>query len=508
MNKLLTPLFFLFLTSGLYAQKYTSQITSQESEKWWQAEQNSGGSVLDLEKTHKSNITTNLDSNYTSFLVSNKGRYIWSRQPFSYKINENGLIIIDSNLESLDALSVGKSLREAFLIATNNHFRPSATLPANNLITNPQYVISDEILHELSQDEVLHYANNIIKSGFPAGTLIIDYSWQKHFGNFEIRADRFSDPKLMIDKLHEQGFSVVLTVFPFVSPDSPEYRNLSAKGYLLKDGDTDKTMLIEWYNGYSSCLDLTNPKAVDYLNSKLTQLKADYGVDGFIFEDDKYRTTWEIGLKSSSQLLNAENFTWEGLAGVIPKAFESGFAGRNYFNAGLINTALENTSEQTELEREDQNIDQMLTVRAAQMQAMMPTMQFSIATWSGLDEKHLGYCRDAVKLREKIAPYILELSKEVAENGAPIIRHLDYEFPGKGFANCEDQFMLGNKYLVVPVTSKDNTKKVRLPNGKWIDDKGVEYNGPLVFSVNVEDGRLLYFEHLSNSKFKLPFKKK
>ncbi len=39
----------------------------------------------------------------------------------------------------------------------------------------------------------------------------------------------------MTDELHRMGFKVMLWVAPYVSPDSPEFRELEAKGYLLKD---------------------------------------------------------------------------------------------------------------------------------------------------------------------------------------------------------------------------------------------------------------------------------
>ena len=38
----------------------------------------------------------------------------------------------------------------------------------------------------------------------------------------------------MVDKLHSMGFKVMLWVSPFVTPDSEEFRDLRAKGYLVK----------------------------------------------------------------------------------------------------------------------------------------------------------------------------------------------------------------------------------------------------------------------------------
>jgi alpha-D-xyloside xylohydrolase len=53
------------------------------------------------------------------------------------------------------------------------------------------------------------------------------------------------------------------------------------------------------------------------------------------------------------------------------------------------------------------------------------------------------------------APYILELGRNVSSHGVPTLRPLWYEFPADAAASepdCEDQFLLGPKYLAAPVT--------------------------------------------------------
>eukprot|EP00388_Colpodella_angusta_P013665 GDKJ01034256.1.p1 GENE.GDKJ01034256.1~~GDKJ01034256.1.p1 ORF type:complete len:114 (-),score=11.36 GDKJ01034256.1:192-482(-) len=89
--------------------------------------------------------------------------------------------------------------------------------------------------------------------------------------------------------------------------------------------------------------------------------------------------------------------------------------------------------------------------------------------------------------------YFIELSKNAAVDGEPIVRHLEYVFPQQGFESCDNQFMLGNKYLVTPMIDKGYTRTVKLPRGNWIDETGKKYQGGQSIQINVPLNRLPYF---------------
>jgi alpha-glucosidase len=124
---------------------------------------------------------------------------------------------------------------------------------------------------------------------------------------------------------------------------------------------------------------------------------------------------------------------------------------------------------------------------------MMPMMQFSVAPWRVLDAKHLKICRDAALLHAKMGDYIYELAQKTAKEGEPIVRHLEYAFPNEGFDSCDDQFMLGDKYLVAPMVVKGNKRDVRLPKGNWTDELGKKYKGGQTIQIDVPLERLAYF---------------
>ena len=79
-----------------------------------------------------------------------------------------------------------------------------------------------------------------------------------------------------------------------------------------------------------------------------------------------------------------------------------------------------------------------------------------------------------------------------AKDGEPIVRHMEYSFPLQGFEFCNDQYMLGDQYLVAPMVDKGEAREVKLPKGTWIDDLGKKYKGGQTVKMVVPLNRLVY----------------
>ena len=69
---------------------------------------------------------------------------------------------------------------------------------------------------------------------------------------------------------------------------------------------------------------------------------------------------------------------------------------------------------------------------------------------------------------EKYLPQILEAVECAKKTGEPVVRHMEYVFPGQGMEKTMNQFMIGDKLLVAPVMQKGVTSRmVQLPRGMW-----------------------------------------
>jgi alpha-glucosidase len=357
---------------------------------------------------------------------------------------------------------------------------------------------------------------------------MIDDNWQKHYGNFEFKPDKFPHPREMIEELHAMGFKVMLWVCPFVSADSPEYRYLERKGYLLRQKGSREPAMIRWWNGYSACYDLTHPGAADYFVGQLREMQVRYGVDGFKFDAgdnsfyashvidsykenalsidhtmawakiglqfpfNEYRAGWRMGGAPLVQRLGDKDYSWEALRLLIPDMTAAGLLGYAYTCPDMIGGGQYTSF----MGIGNDSFDQSLIVRSAQVHALMPMMQFSVAPWRVLNKEHLAMARNAALLHEKMGGYIISCAKHAAQTGEPIVRHMEYSFPHEGFFECKDQFMLGHKFLVAPVVTLEKTRTVKFPKGKWKDQQGKIYTGGTILSFDVPLGHLLYFEWL------------
>jgi len=504
----------------------TKEIEVLPAEKWWGGATGLGYTMPFGDNSKKVDLRTQDFNNQTSpILVSNKGRYIWSDSPFSFEFKNNKINIV-SHRGIIECVQAGETLKDAYLTASQKHFPPSGQLPPELFFSKPQYNTWIELIYNQNQQDVLKYAKDLLSNGFPPGILMIDDNWQKYFGNFEFKPDRFPDPKGMVDELHSMGFKVMLWVSPFVSPDSQEYRYLRNKGYLVKEKGTGRPAILDWWNGLSACYDLSNPDAYNHLLTTLKKMQSDYGIDGFKFDagdqeryleedvdvfDNKsfdtqqtylwaklglefpyneYRACWKLGGEALVQRLGDKRYSWDDVAKLVPDMIAVGLLGYSYACPDMIGGGEYSSFQGVN----PSNFDQRLMVRSCQIHSMMPMMQFSVAPWRILDKKHLDICMKYAKWHEELGVYILELARNSAITGEPIVRHMEYMFPNEGFENCRDQYMLGDKYLVAPIMSENDTRTVMLPKGNWTDDTGKKYKGGKTYTITVPIERLLWFE--------------
>lgn len=407
-------------------------------------------------------------------LLSSRGRFIWSELPFEFVFADGTVDVAGINLIHGRA---GDRLEDAYRTAAAAFFPGSGRTPAPEMLRSPQYNTWIELPYRPTQQGVLDYAEGLLRAGFPPGLLIIDDRWSIDYGTWTFDRQAFPDPSAMIARLHTLGFTVMLWLVPFVSPDSLSFRALAEQGFLIREADGTPAIR-QWWNGYSAIVDATHPGAVAWLRRALDALIADFGVDGFKFDGgdfysysstdqtagdadpaascaawariglrysfNEYRACWKMGGQPLVQRLHDKPATWGagGLASLIPEAIAQGLIGHAFVCPDMIgggDLAAFETS----------RVDPEFFVRYAQCAALFPMMQFSVSPARHLDRAHLAAVLAAVALHQQLVPTILALAKNAARTAEPILRPLAYHH--QGYDRVIDQFMIGEDILAAPV---------------------------------------------------------
>ncbi len=485
-------------------------------------------------KTYERDFRIDPRNQMMPMFLSSKGRYIWSEHMFKVWVDGNRLCFEGDEFELVEA---GSCLRDAYRAAMKAHFPFDGKPVMSDFFRTAQYNTWMECTYHPTQEKVLKYAHDILKNGFEPGILIIDEGWASFYGNWTFDPATFPDPKAMIDELHELSFKVMLWVVPLVRADGelfvkqirPEFNPDSYDEIFLRNNEGD-VALVSWWNGYSALLDFRKPCDTAFLKRQLDALISDYGVDGFKFDGGsydmyhpssmmngtpridhdpaalnaawnefgthysfhEYKDTFKGGGKSSIQRLCDRRHSWEGngIDTLLPSAILAGLFGHPYICPDMIGGG-----EWTCVEGPNAHVDEELFIRMAQASALMPMMQFSWAPWRVLSEAGMQCMLDAARLHKQKSEYLLAQVENARKTGEPIVRCMDYQYPGQGYEAIANQFIVGNDILVCPVITQGTTERnVALPAGNWRDDEGNTYEGGKTITVTAPVNKLIWFE--------------
>ncbi|URN95388.1 MAG: glycoside hydrolase family 31 protein [Candidatus Pristimantibacillus lignocellulolyticus] len=426
--------------------------------------------------------------------ISSKGRYLWRETGFTIDFNE-GIISCPDDL----LLASGyESLRGAYQAAMKAHFPFKDIKLSEKLFVEPIFNSWIELTFNQNEKDLLQYAKNIVANGFKPGVLMIDDGWSEYYGNWSFHSGKFPNEKAFIQELKGMGFEVMLWVCPFITPDTVAYRETKKLDLLVKTPN-GTPYICEWWNGHSAVLDFSNPEAVEWFDRQMQQLQ-NLGIDGFKFdagdscyyrednvthgnvtpdihsslwasygtkyELNEYRVTFKSGGFSLFQRLCDKEHSWgeKGIKALIPDSLLQGITGHPFSCPDMVGGG----EYLNFAELEENGLDQELFSRHSEIACLMPSIQFSAAPWRVLSAQYLEKIHDQLRLRTHYLPQLKLALNEAVKQGEPVIRYMEYQFPGEGLETVTDQFMLGNTLLVAPLYEKGSINRVvAVPKGIW-----------------------------------------
>jgi alpha-D-xyloside xylohydrolase len=380
-----------------------------------------------------------------------------------------------------------------------------------------------------TQDELLEVAREYKRRGLPLSVIVVDYFHWTMMGDWKFDPADWPDPAAMVKELDEMGVKVMVSVWPSVNSNSPNFEIMRKRGLLIRteqgvqahmpigDSFPEGPSLISYY-------DSTHPEGRKFIWEQVKKNYFDYGIKVYwldacepeIYPMDPQNMRFHLGnglevghlfplmhqqafyegmlASGESEIINLSRSAWAGSqrygaavwSGDVPSTFEYF---RKQVPAGL-NIAMSGIpwwttdiggfmggDPQSEYFRE-------LVVRWFQYGLFCPLFRLhgvrlpftedgrgsgtgaGNEVWS-FGDKAYEIIRGLLFLREKLKTYIMKQMRAASDKGMPPMRPLFVDFPDDPLCwEVEDQFLFGADLLVAPVLYEGHrTRKLYLPAG-------------------------------------------
>ena len=376
-----------------------------------------------------------------------------------------------------------------------------------------------------SEAEGREVAKQLRANKIPSDVIHFDTGW---FGvdwqcDYAFAADRFDNPKQMLDDLKGQGFRTCLWQLPYFTPKNKFFPELVEKGLYVKNGKGQLPY-------EDVVLDFTNLETVKWYQEKLGNLiemgvgaiKVDFGegapLEGIyangrsgLYEHNLYPLRYNKAVADIIRKIHNENIIWArsawagsqryplhwggdaattntGLQGTVRAGLSIGLSGFSFWSndiGGFVTSSPENLYRRW--------LPYGFLTSHSRVHGAPPTEPWLYG------KDFMNYFRKCAELKYKLMPYVYAQAKESSENGWPMMRALLLEYPeDPGAWMVEDEYLFGNNLLVAPMLEDGNSRDVYLPGkNKWIDyQTGKMYNpgwnhitcGELPIVIMVKDG--------------------
>ena len=409
-----------------------------------------------------------------------------------------------------------------------------------------------------TQDELLEVAREYNRRGLPLSVIVADFFHWSAMGDYRFDPTEWPDPDAMVAELRELGVELMVSIWPTVSPLSENYGEFYQRGLLagadqgvefqqtIQDKGMDAPMPVAFY-------DPTNPATGEYVWSLVERNYLSRGIRVFWLD------ACEPEL-NPAQPGNLSLFAGPGaeVAGIYPRdnarlfaegmanagheqtvlLCRSAWAGSQRYGAAVWSGDIPATWESLRLQmRAGLSIAisgipwwttdiggfhggdprdpayQELIVRWFQYGVFCPLFRlhgdrqprvptgFEMSggpneAWS-YGEAAYQHIAAALRLRERLRPYVHEQMGVASRQGIPPMRPLFVDFPEDPDAwQIEDEFLFGPDLLIAPVLEPGaSVRDVYLPAGRaWIDSGTRDrHEGGRAVRVLLSAGRIPVF---------------
>ena len=344
-----------------------------------------------------------------------------------------------------------------------------------------------------TQEELLAVAREHHARGLPMDVIVIDYFAWSAMGDWRFDPSCWPDPAGMVRELEAMGVRVMVSIWPTVSPDSENYAELEARGWLVRS-ERGLNSFVKFTDTHadhaviSGLLDTTHPEARAFLWEKVRRNYLAHGIKIWwldaiepelgVYDHDNLRYHAGNGAEVGCLYpLGQQQAFFEGMRAAgeteVVTLGRAGFLGSQRYGAAIWSGDIHSTWEDLRQQvRAGLNIGlsgipwwttdiggffggevkseafRELLVRWFQYGTFCPLFRLhgwrdsSLADPESSDPTRGGpnevwsygetvyaILREYLFLRERIRPYILEQMRLAAARGTPPMRPLFFDFP-------------------------------------------------------------------------------
>lgn len=356
-----------------------------------------------------------------------------------------------------------------------------------------------------SDQQVREVARQLRTRQVPADVIHIDTGWfeTEWRSDYRFSATRFPDPTKLMNDLKQQGFRISLWQYTYLTSKNDLWKEMVQNGYHVKNDGGQLP-------SEDATLDLSNPEAVKWYQSKLRDLlklgvgaiKVDFGEQAPLtgqyssglsgwYEHNLYplrynkvvaevtkETTGEDVIWARSAWAGSQRYPlhWGGdaentdsaMAASLRGGLSFGLSGFTYWShdvGGFVQRA------PRDLYRRWMAWGVLTSHTRAHGIPPREPWEYDAALTEDF--------RRALNLRYSLMPYIYAQAKDSSARGFPMARPLFFEYPNDpGSWTIDDQYLFGSDLLVAPMFTNGDRRRVYLPPGAWIDyQSGRVYQG-------------------------------
>jgi len=358
-----------------------------------------------------------------------------------------------------------------------------------------------------SADETLEIARKMREHEIPCDVIHLDTFWYEKdwYCNLEFAADRFPDPQAYLAELAQMGIKVSLWQLPYIPEGSALFDALKEVDGFVKDKSGGiynvGICFTPGFKGIVGCVDYTNPEAVRVHQEFFRRLfrmgakvvKTDFGeaapTDG-VWHDgtpphqmhNRYPLLYNRAIFEATKEETGDGIVWARSAWAGSQRYPLHWGGDNspnYFNmVPQLEGGLSFGLSGFQFWSQDiggfcGTINDQLLIRWMQM-----GMFISHSRIHGFGDRELykfspdvlRICRDYIRLRYRLLPYIFGTAAACVEKSLPMARALVVDFQEDPTVwNIGDEFLFGDAFLVAPICDAGMGRRVYLPRGTWTD---------------------------------------